>query len=80
MPDKHADSIRDTTYVCLSFPHGGQPAHGHMPHSWLLQGTVCRPVSPYAADCIPLLELHTCVGMPGSQVHVCVHDAFMCMW
>lgn len=69
--DRHADGIRDATYVCLSFSHGGQPAHGHMPHLWLLLGTVCRPVSPYAAYCIPMLELQACVGMPRSQVCVC---------
>lgn len=44
---------------------------------WLLQGTMCRPVSPCAAHCIPVLVLHACVGMLHS--HVCACTLHLCI-
>lgn len=49
----HAAGIHDPTCVCLSFSHQGQPSHGHMPHLWLLLGTMCRPLHSYvSATCM----------------------------
>lgn len=51
-----------------------------MPHLWLLPGTVCRPVSPYAAYCIPVRAAGMCgyATFTGMCVRLCMRQSRAC--